>query len=154
MKIGVNSTPGFPFFGTKAIPLIFAKHCHRLGPMGQEGELGVTGDWSAAWGSPSSEKVTRMDEDLLLFDLLELQDLHGFKLLGFIPPSPGSRWQPSAEAVSELQRHFPVIDHTRLCSRTHEAGYFHDRSHFSEPGAQEFSALIGGELKRLLATPR
>ena len=91
-----------------------------------------------------------MDEDLLLFDLLELQDRHGFKLIGFIPPSPGSRWQPSAKAVAELERHFPVIDHTPLFAHA-EADYYHDRSHFSERGAQEYSALIGEELKQLAA---
>ena len=92
-----------------------------------------------------------MDERLLLFDLMALQDRHGFKLVGFIPPSPGSKWQPSVEEIQELQRHFPVIDHTRLFAHA-EAEYYHDRSHFSERGAQEYSALVGDELKQLVST--
>ena len=90
-----------------------------------------------------------MDEDLLLFDLLELQEQHGFQLLGFIPPSPGSRWQPAAEEISELERHFLVIDHTVLFADAEEE-YYHDRSHFSAQGAKEYSVVVGSELKMLM----
>ena len=138
-----------PLLRYKGYPLIFAKHC--LG-WDRWDKRKTKGYWrlERGVGFTASEKETRMDEDLLLFDLLELQDQHGFKLLGFIPPSPGSRWQPSAEAVTELERHFPVIDHTLLFAHA-EADYYHDRSHFSERGAQEYSALIGSELNRLIA---
>ena len=141
-----------PLLRYKGYPLIFAKHC--LG-WDRWDKREAKGYWrlERGVGFTASEKETRMDEDLLLFDLLELQDRHGFKLVGFIPPSPGSRWQPSGEEISELQRHFPVIDHTRLFAHA-ESEYYHDRSHFSERGAEEYSELIGGELNRLVATAR
>ena len=147
-----ESDAWLPLLRYKGYPLIFAKHC--LG-WDRWDKRKTKGYWrlERGVGFTASDKETRIDEDLLLFDLLELQDLHGFKLLGFIPPSPGSRWQPSAEADSELQRHFPVIDHTRIFAQA-EAEYFHDHSHFSELGAQKYSALIGGELIQLLATSR
>lgn len=137
-----------PLLRYKGYPLIFAKHC--LGwDRWDKGE--TKGYWrlERGVGFTASQKETRMDEDLLLFDLLELQDRHGFRILGFIPPSPGSRWQPSAEAVSKLERHFPVIDHTRFFART-EAEYFHDRSHFSERGAAEYSMEVGAALRAQL----
>ena len=138
-----------PLLRYKGYPLIFAKHC--LG-WDRWDKRETKGYWrlDRGVGFTASEKETRMDENLLLFDLLELQDQHGFKLLGFIPPSPGSRWQPPAKATSELERHFPIIDHTPLFAHA-EAEYYHDRSHFSERGAQEYSALIGDELKLLVA---
>ena len=141
-----------PLLRYKGYPLIFAKHC--LG-WDRWDKRETKGYWrlERSVGFKASEKETRMDEDLLLFDLLELQDLHGFQILGFIPPSPGSRWQPSAAAVSKLQRHFPVIDHTRLFAHA-EVDYYHDRSHFSQRGAQEYSALIGNALVKQDQTSR
>ena len=135
-----------PLLRYKGYPLIFAKHC--LG-WDRWDKRETKGYWrlERSVGFATSEKETRTDENLVLFDLLELQDQHEFKIMGFIPPSPGARWQPSAEAVSRLERHFPIIDHTRLFANA-EGQYFHDRSHFSAKGAFEFSELIGNALSK------
>lgn len=134
-----------PLLRYKGYPLIFAKHCLGWNRWDKREDKGY---WrlERGVGFTASEKETALDEKLLLFDLMDLQEKHGFALLGFIPPSPGFRWQPSKEQVSKLERHFPVIDHTSLFAHAEEE-YYHDRSHFSERGAEEYSLLIGGELK-------
>ena len=130
-----------PLLRYKGYPLIFGKHC--LG-WDRWDKRETKGYWrlERGVGFTASEKEPRMDENLLLYDLLELQDKHGFNLLGFIPPSPGSRWQPSKKEIAKLAHHFNIVDHTSLFARTEET-YFHDRSHFSEVGAIEYSELIG-----------
>ena len=134
-----------PLLRYKGYPLIFAKHC--LG-WDRWDKRQAKGYWrlERSVGFTASDKETRMDEDLLLFDLLELQDQHGFKLIGFIPPSPGSLWQPSNSQVATLKKKFPVVDHSTLFAGA-ESIYFHDKSHFSEQGAVEYSILIGNTLK-------
>lgn len=141
-----------PLLRYKGYPLIFAKHC--LG-WNRWDKRETKGYWrlERGVGFTASEMEIGLDENLLLFDLLDLQDKHGFQVLGFIPPSPGSRWRPSAEEVTKLERQFKVIDNTALFALAEEE-YYHDRSHFSERGAQEYSLLIGEELKRLVANSR
>jgi len=134
-----------PLLRYKGYPLIFAKHCLGWDRWDKRENLGY---WrlDRGVGFSASEHETGTDENLLLFDLLELQNQHDFQLLGFIPPSPGSRWQPSQAAITQLETHFPIVDHTSLFSHV-ESEYYHDRSHFSEKGAIEYSALIGKTLK-------
>lgn len=133
-----------PLLRYKGYPLIFAKHF--LG-WNRWDKRETRGYWrlERGVGFAASEKETRLDESILIFDLLELQKDHGFELLGFIPPSPGARWQTSAKELSKLKNHFPIVDHTDLFADAEE-DFYHDRSHFSESGAREYSLLIGKEL--------
>ena len=130
-----------PLLRYKGYPLIFAKHA--LG-WNRWDKRGTRGYWrlERGVGFTASATKTGLEDSLLIFDLLELQEENEFHLLGFIPPSPGARWQPTPDNRSKLNALFPIVDHTGLFANAEEA-YFHDRSHFSEKGAIEYSLLIG-----------
>lgn len=139
-----------PLLRYKGYPLIFAKHC--LG-WDRWDKRETKGYWRLERnvGFTPSETEVKMDDELLLFDLFELQQEHGFELLGFIPPSPGARWQPTPQSLSKLKSLYPVVDLTTLFAEA-EGDYFHDRSHFSEQGALEFSERIGEALLEQFST--
>ena len=133
-----------PMLRYKGYPLIFAKHVlgwNRWDKRPDQGYWHLT----RSVGFHGDESKPKSTEKLNYFHLLDLQNEFGFTTVGFIPPSPASRWRPEQSAIDSLQKQFEILDHSNLFQES-ESQYFYDKSHFSKTGAIEYSTIIGKEL--------
>ena len=133
-----------PMLRYKGYPLIFAKHLlgwNRWDKRPKQGHWHIT----KSVGFHGDESQPKNTENLNYFNLLDIQKDFGFTTVGFIPPSPASRWRPEQSAIDSLQEQFEILDHSDLFKDS-ESLYFYDKSHFSKKGAIEYSTIIGKEL--------